>query len=87
MKDGIKKRKRNLVKICKIVWNTTIGQKDFLPDTIIINLVKDLGLKNLNNVDVLADDEGPVYLVDIIQEYLLTKYKCPADTFELDYVY
>lgn len=86
-----KKRKKhdwieNLIKVEKIVWDSS-EQKVSLPQTIIVNIVTDLGLKSLDGVNVLGDDEGPVYLTDVLDQYLSEKYGCPVIRFELDYVY
>ena len=80
------KWKRNLVKIVNIIWEQS-SNTEVLPDTLIVNYVKELNLKTLNCVDVLSYDEGPVYLTEVLEEYLEGKYGCPVKSFELDYVY
>ena len=79
------KWKRNLVKVENIIWKQS-SNTEVLPDTLIVNYVKDLGLKTLNCVDVLSHDEGPVYLTEILEEYLEVKYGTPVKSFVLDYV-
>lgn len=80
------KWKRNIVRVEKIVWLQP-AKIESLPDTLTINYVKELGLKTLNCVDVLAADEGPVYLTEVLEKYLEEKYGYPVKSFELDYVY
>ena len=77
--------KRNLISVEKIVWDTKDGNIT-LPESLVLNIVKDLGLKSLNNVNVLVADEGPVYLTEVLEEYLLEKYGVATKHFELDYV-
>ena len=38
-------------------------------------------------MNVLEEDEGPVYLADVLDQYLPEKYGCPVIRFELDYVF
>ena len=40
-----------------------------------------------NSKDSISSVNGFEDIISKFQEYLLTKYKCPADTYELDYVY